>query len=208
MSNEIGSRHSTIGNKSMAKTKHNSTTSLVYAQSLLDLAKERNAAESIGEDLKAIGEGLRTDPGFKLFVIDPSISTEKRAAAIQKAFGGKVDQLLLNFLGVLNLKGRLPMLPEISDAYQSLLDEMFGKIEVDVTVAQKLSPEELSLVQQRVSTALGKSAVVHQYVDENIIGGLVLRVQDRLIDASVKYQLTAIKEQLLAARASKLKAKF
>lgn len=192
----------------MAKTKHNSTTSLVYAQSLLDLAKDKNAAEPIGEDLKAISEGLRADPGFKLFVIDPSISTEKRAAAFQKAFAGKVDQLLLNFLGVLNVKGRLAILPEISDAYQTLLDEMFGKIEVDVTVAQKLSPEELSLVQQKVSTALGKSAVVHQYVDESIIGGLVLRVQDRLIDASVKYQLTAIKEQLLAARASKLKTQF
>lgn len=184
----------------MAKTKHNSTTSLVYAQSLLDLAKERNAAESIGEDLKALGEGIRSDAGLKLFVIDPSISTEKRAAAFQTAFAGKVDQLLLNFLGVLNLKGRLAMLPEISDAYQTLLDEMFGKIEVDVTVAQRLSPEELSLVQQKVSTALGKSAVVHQYVDESIIGGLVLRVQDRLIDASVKYQLQAMKEQLLAAR--------
>lgn len=185
----------------MAKIKHNSTTALVYAQSLLDLAKERNVAEPIGEDLKAIAEGIETDAAFKLFIVDPSISTEKRAAALKKAFAGKVDQLLLNFLGVLNVKGRLPMLAAISDAYQTLLDEMFGKIEVDVTVAQRLSPDELSLVQQKVSQALGKSAVVHQYVDESIIGGLVLRVQDRLIDASVKYQLQAIKEQLLAARA-------
>jgi F-type H+-transporting ATPase subunit delta len=192
----------------MAKTKHNSTTALVYAQSLLDLAKERNAAEPIGEELKSIAEGVESDAAFKLFIIDPSISTEKRAAAFQKAFAGKVNPLMQNFLGVLNLKGRLAMLPEISDAYQSLLDEMFGKIEVDVTVAHALSADELSLVQQKVSTALGKSAVVHQYVDEGIIGGLVLRVQDKLIDASVKYQLQAIKEQLLAARANKLSTGF
>lgn len=188
----------------MAKTKHNSTTALVYAQSLLDLAKERNIAEPIGDDLKSLAEGIAGDAGFKLFVIDPSISTEKRADAFKKALTGKINPLLQNFLGVLNLKGRLAILGEISDAYQTLLDEMFGKIEVDVTVAHQLSSDELSLVQQKVSAALGKSAVVHQYVDERIIGGLVLRVQDKLIDASVKYQLQAIKEQLLAARAKKL----
>jgi F-type H+-transporting ATPase subunit delta len=106
----------------------------------------------------------------------------------------------MNFIGVLNLKGRLAMLPEISDAYQTLLDEMFGKIEVDVVVAEKLTDDQLSQVQQKVSTALGKSAVVHQYVDPSIIGGLVLRVQDKLIDSSVQYQLQAMKEQLLAKR--------
>jgi F-type H+-transporting ATPase subunit delta len=73
---------------------------------------------------------------------------------------------------------------------------------VDVTVAQRLSPDELENVRRRVSQALGKDAVVHQYVDESIIGGLVLRVQDQLIDASVRYQLDAMKQRLLqAARA-------
>jgi F-type H+-transporting ATPase subunit delta len=80
-----------------------------------------------------------------------------------------------------------------------MLDEQLGKIEVDVTVAQKLSSEQLEEVRQRVSAALKKDAVVHQYVDESIIGGLVIRVQDKLIDASVKTQLAAMKQQLLSA---------
>jgi F-type H+-transporting ATPase subunit delta len=184
----------------MAHIKHNSTTALTYAQALLDLAKERNVAEAVGTELENLAEAVQTDPGLKLFLIDPSISSEKRADALKKALTGKVNPLLVNFIGVLNVKNRLAMLGEISDAYQTLLDELFGKIEVDVIVAQKLGPDELQLVQEKVSQALGKSAVVHQYVDESIIGGLVLRVQDRLIDASVKYQLRAIKEQLLAAR--------
>jgi F-type H+-transporting ATPase subunit delta len=192
----------------MAKIKHNSTTALTYAQALLDLAKERNIAEAVGTELESLAEAVRNDPALKLFLIDPSISTEKRADAFQKAFAGQINPLLINFMGVLNLKNRLGLVGQISDAYQTLLDELFGKIEVDVTVAHKLEPDELQLVQQKVSQALGKSAVVHQYVDESIIGGLLLRVQDRLIDASVKYQLQAIKEQLLAARGNKLKAEF
>src|SRR5439155_23633582 len=105
-----------------------------------------------------------------------------------------------NFLGVLNEKGRLKLFVQIADAYDALLDEQFGKIEVDVTVAQKLSNDQLEEVRKRVSTALKKDAVVHQYVDESIIGGLILRVQDKLIDASVKTQIAALREQLLSAR--------
>jgi F-type H+-transporting ATPase subunit delta len=55
-------------------------------------------------------------------------------------------------------------------------------------------------IRQRVGQALGKDVVLHVYVDDSIIGGLVIRVQDRLIDASTKYQLKAIREQLLSAR--------
>ena len=69
---------------------------------------------------------------------------------------------------------------------------------MDVTVAQKLTPDQLEQVRQKVSAALNKDAVVHQYVDDSIIGGLILRVQDKLIDASVKTQIQKLREQLLA----------
>ncbi len=71
---------------------------------------------------------------------------------------------------------------------------------MDVTVAARLSPEQLEVVRQSVSSALKKDAVIHQYVDESIIGGLVLKVQDKMIDASVRSQLEMLKRQLLANR--------
>ena len=104
-----------------------------------------------------------------------------------------------NFLGLLNSKGRLGLLREIIDEYDDLLEAQLGNVEVDFTVAQKLTPEQLETARQRVSSAIGRNAVIHQYVDESIIGGLVLRVQDKLIDASVRQQLESMKRQLLAA---------
>ena len=62
-----------------------------------------------------------------------------------------------------------------------------------------IKPEQLERVRQKVSIAIGRNAIVHQYVDESIIGGLVLRVQDKLIDASVKHQLEMMRRQLLQA---------
>jgi F-type H+-transporting ATPase subunit delta len=104
---------------------------------------------------------------------------------------------------VLNQKNRLGSLKELADAYDALLRQQQGKIEVDVTVAHKLTSEQLEEVRKQVSAALKKEAIVHQYVDDSIIGGLVLRVQDKLIDASVKSQLAAMKHQLLAAHSAR-----
>jgi F-type H+-transporting ATPase subunit delta len=182
----------------MNQTKHNSPLSLAYANSLLDLATEQNQAEAIGTELGLIRQVIQENRSFKLFLLDPGISQVERGGMMKRVFGNNLSPLMHNFTGVLNAKNRLSSIGEIADAYDALLDEKFGKIEVDVTVAQKLSPEELEEVRKKVSAALKKDAVVHQYVDESIIGGLILRVQDKLIDSSVKSQLAAMKEQLLA----------
>jgi len=184
----------------MASQTQTSPTAKVYARSLLELARQRNLAEPIGKDLAAIGQILRDTPSFAAFLRDPGIRGEERTRVIDQVLKPSVDPLLANFLGVLNANGRLNYLEQITVAYANLLDELLGKIEVDVTTAQRLAPADLDKVRQSVSATLGRDAIVHQYVDESIIGGLVLRVQDKLIDASVKTQLQTIKRQLLAAR--------
>ena len=184
----------------MKHTAANNPTVLSYARSLLELANERNQADAVGQEMAAIREVMQQNPSFAAFLADPGIGATERTATLEKVFTGRASELVRNFLGVLNVKGRLGLLPSLAEAFANLLDEQKGKIEVDVTVAHKLSPDQLEQVRQRVGQALGKDAVVHQYVDEDIIGGLVLRVEDRLIDASVKYQLEAMRERLLAAR--------
>ncbi len=180
---------------------HHGPTADAYARSLLELANEgQQQAQAIGEELSAIVQIIQANPSFSDFLADPGIAESERTAALDRIFRGRVSQLMMNFLGVLNVKGRLRLLPQIGSAYEELLDEQLGNVEVDVTVAQRLGPAELEQVRTRVSQALGKNAIVHQYVDDSIIGGLILRVQDELIDSSVRYQLSAMRAQLLASR--------
>lgn len=181
-------------------TQHRSPVATAYAGSLLELANERGQAEPIGQELRDLRQILLDNPSFRQLLSDPAISESEREQVIKRVFSGRLNQLVLNVLGVMNDKGRLGILAEVANVYNDLLDEQLGKIEVDVTVAQRLSPEQLEEVRQRVSAALKKDAVVHQYVDDSIIGGMVLRVQDRLIDASVRTQLQAMKQQLLKSR--------
>jgi len=184
----------------MAKTTdHKAAYATAYARSLLELANEQTQAEQIGQELRDLKQIVEENRSFAIFLADPAIGHVERWNMLNRILGGKVSPLMHNFLGVLNQKTRLGVLPQMSEAYDEQLDEQLGKIEVDVTVAQKLTPEQLEEVRKRVSSALKKDAVVHQYVDDSIIGGLVIRVQDKLIDASVKTQLAAMKQQLLSS---------
>ena len=184
----------------MAEKFKSSSVATAYAKPLLELANEQNQAEAIGQELRGLREILESNPTFAEFLSNPGVSEAERAEVLKRTFEGRASPLLFNFLRVLNARGRAGLIAQVSQAYDDLLDELFGKIEVDVTVAQRLTPEELEEVRRRVSQALGKEAVVHQYLDESIIGGLLLRVQDRLIDASVRSQLRSMKHQMMAAR--------
>jgi F-type H+-transporting ATPase subunit delta len=179
---------------------HASLTAYTYARALLELAQERNLAPEIGAELTSIQSIIEANPTFAEFLKDPGIGAEERAGVIDRTIKAQSNPLLANFIGVLQSHNRLGLLDEIAIAYNDLLDRLLGKIEVDVTVAQRLSDEELEQVRQRVNAALKKESVVHQYVDESILGGLVLRVGDKLIDASVRSQLETMRRQLLAAK--------
>jgi F-type H+-transporting ATPase subunit delta len=184
----------------MAKASPNEALVSRYAKALLQLATKHKQADGVRDELKGLGEVLQASPTFKALIADPAISEGVRQTLLSKTFGGgRLSPVMMNFLGLLNSKSRLNLLPEIIDAYQDLLEEQRGIIEVDVTTATRLTPEQLETVRERVSAALQRTAVVHQYVDESIIGGLVLRVQDKLIDASVRNQLEMMRRQLLQA---------
>jgi F-type H+-transporting ATPase subunit delta len=187
----------------MAKTLHTSPVAHAYAAALLELANEQKQTEPIALEFAALRGILNDNRSFGLYLADPAISQSEREEKLKQIFASQLSQLMMNFLGVLNQKNRLGTLLEIADGYDALLSEQQGKIEVDVTVAHKLAPEQLDEVRRKVSTALKKDAVVHQFVDDSIIGGLVLRIQDKLIDASVKSQLAAMKHQLLAANTAR-----
>ena len=185
----------------MTEPTHYSQTSLSYARAMLELAEEqRLPLEALAGDLNGLREILDGDEAFRLYLADPAIGIEERWELLKRVFAGRISPVVLHTLGVLNEKGRLKLLHEIIDAFDDLLDQKLGKVEVDLIVAHKLTAEQLEDAQKRISQALKREAVVHPYVDENIIGGVVLRVGDQLIDGSVRNQLQTMKDKLLAAR--------
>jgi len=170
-----------------------------YARALLELANSRGQAAEMRDELHGLSTIIQSNPMFKAFCEDPAIGRDERRAVLERTFRGKLSELLMNALLVLNVKGRLYLLPQIALQYQMMLDRQMGNVQVDLTVAQPMDEATLGNVQSRISQAIRKNAVVTQIVDESIIGGMIARVDDRLIDGSVKAQLEAMRQQLASA---------
>lgn len=184
----------------MENREHPSPVAVSYARAMLELANENKSAPAIGEELASLQQIVQKMPQLGEILIDPAIGVAERAKLIHTVFEGRVSKLTLNLLSLLNVNGRLGLLSGIATAFADLLDQQLGKMDVDVTVAQALEPNQMDSVRQAISAALKHDATVQQRVDESIIGGLIVRVQDKLFDGSVRTQLATIRKRLLAAR--------
>lgn len=173
----------------------------VYAKSLFELALKdggNDLAASIGDELTEVCEIARGDAKIREFIASPIIDHKRRAESLRKSFDGKVSPLLLHFLLVINRKGRLSELFSIETAYEGLVAEAFGRIEVDVfTTTGKVDAAAAAAMQEQLRKALGKEPVIHHYADPRMIGGVKLRIGDQLVDGSVAAQLRRIKQSLI-----------
>lgn len=180
----------------------------IYAKSLFELAKERGgqaAIESTFAELEDIVEIARAEATFNEFLSSRILPAHTRRDSIRTIFGGRASDLVLNFLLVLNEKGRLGHLISIVAAFDQLLQEAFGRVEVDVYTSSPISSQELQLIQDRLRKALGKEPIVHPYTDNSMIGGLKLQIGDQLIDASVATSLRKLRDRLTAEGAARLR---
>jgi F-type H+-transporting ATPase subunit delta len=183
----------------------------VYARSLYELAQtaggEAKITEVLGE-LEQVCELLRSDRGFAEFMHSPVIDRKRRAGSLRTIFQNRVTDLTLRFLIVLNNKGRLGHLEAITAAFDHMVQEAFGRVEVDVFTPAPLGSEQMQALHDRIKKALGREPVLHGYAEPAMIGGIKLRIEDRMIDGSVSSRLRRMKRDLLTDGAAKLREKF
>jgi len=183
----------------------------VYATSLLELAEAAGGEDKIleiADELEQIVELTRTDKQLGEFLASPIIDTKKRGESIRRIFSDNVTDLTLRFLLVLNEKGRLGHLEPITVAFDHLVQEQFGRIEVNVYTPAPLGDDQLDSIRSRVREALSKEPVLHPYTDPSMIGGLKLRIGDQLIDGSVAGQLRRIREKLMTEGTDELRQRI
>jgi F-type H+-transporting ATPase subunit delta len=185
----------------MASIKGPSPAAEAYAQAVMELISSDEQAKDVDSELQSLGGMMGDDPTFRSFLLDPSINVEQRGEVLERTFRGRSSELVVNLLGVLNKKNRAALLPEIAAAFRERLDRRLNMVRVELKVAEGLDEQQMAEVQQRISIALGKTAILEQKVDDAIIGGLILRVKDSIMDASVKSQLDAIRKRMLSGRA-------
>jgi F-type H+-transporting ATPase subunit delta len=186
----------------MATTQHIDEIASVYAASLLEVCDKQGGnavAESCAAELSALAEMVRADKRFAEFLKTPIIGAAARRASIDRIVKGKVSDLVYRFVMVVAAHGRAGRLADIAEAFDGLLQARLGRIEVDMfTVTGQAAPDVVATVKGGVKEAFGKDAVIHQYADPNMIGGVKLRIGDQLIDGSVETQLRNMRDAVAA----------
>lgn len=182
----------------------------VYASSLYDLADKqggRDLVEDVLGSLEGVLELARQDPRFSEFLSSRVLRTRDREKALRAILEGKVDDLVLRFLLVVNRKNRLGHLPAIFSAFDEIVQDKFGRVEVNVITAQPLDADQLSSIRDRLAKTLNKDVIAHPSVDPSIIGGVRFRIGDQLVDASVATRLRRMRDMLTDHGAAEIKAR-
>lgn len=174
------------------------SVSRVYAQALYEMAKETGDAQAMTDEIDQLGEMLRSEKQLMALLSTPAISEADRRGIIERIFKDKVSDTLYRFLQVVAAKNRLVSLPTILQAFGDIVTDQRGIVEVDIFVPRQLDDDQLAKVAKSIGDSLGgKEIAPHQYVDESLIGGMKIRIGDKMIDASVASQLRAMQQQIV-----------
>jgi len=164
-----------------------------YVKSLLGLAVEQGVVEEVHKDMLLFTKTCRENRNFTMMLRSPVIRHENKQAILQKLFKGKVNKLTLAIIDIITKKNREPILPAIALEFHNAYNvyKGIGKAYLKTTIP---ADKELIKVMEAISKKLsGKSNVeLETSVDDSLIGGFILNVGDRQIDASIKSKLKAL----------------
>ncbi|GLR18011.1 ATP synthase F1 subunit delta [Portibacter lacus] len=166
-----------------------------YAKSLLDLAKEQNNVEQVLGDIQSFKQAMENRE-LLLLTKSPIVSLSKKQAIFDQIFKGNFDKLTMSFFDIILRKGREAYLPEIATAFIDQYNRLKGISKVHITTATPLTEQALEAIRTKLiaSDITDESIEFSTNVDPSIIGGLVIKIGDKLYDASVQRKLNELKK--------------
>lgn len=168
-----------------------------YAKSLLDLASEQNIVSEVVSDMEGFSKMVENRDLY-LLLKSPIVNVGKKAEIMNVLFDGKVNKLTKAFIDISLRKGREQYLPEIAQEFLSQYKKLQGISSVSLTTATPISDAALAKIKAKLleSDATDRSIEIETSVDESLIGGFVVKIGDRQIDASVSHKLAQLAKEI------------
>ena len=170
----------------------------VYADALFESAKQAGKLDVIKQQLEQFADTLSENRELQLFFFSPYFSSAEKREGIAKTISGANPELV-NFLELLAEKQRMPALFGIRKRFDELWDEANQRLEVTLTSAIELDPSVIESVGAEIERKTGKTIELTSEVDESIVGGLVLQVGNRVLDASIRNRLEKLRREVAQA---------
>jgi F-type H+-transporting ATPase subunit delta len=161
----------------------------IYSEVLFDLAEQGGQINTVQEEMAVVRQILKREPEFAGLLGSEIIKGDEKIAIIRRVFEGRLSELTIHFLGVLARRGRMGFLSSISDRFEALADEYHHRQPVEVTVAKEPDAAFIERLKTDLAAALKSEVKLSVKVDPALIGGVVVRKDDMMIDGSVRSSL-------------------
>jgi F-type H+-transporting ATPase subunit delta len=174
------------------------TSARRFAEAAFELAAASDSHDAWARDLE-LASRLLGDERVSGLLDNPSIPLREREELVGRLVDGRVAQPVANLVRLLARRGRTEQLPAINREFHRLLNGERGIVEALVTSAKPLAREDRDAVREKVEAITGEKVELQDEVDESLIGGLTVRIGDRLLDASIRGRLERLRQQLIAS---------
>lgn len=172
----------------------------VYSKAILEIAVETNTIDSLESELGGVVDSFVKDDEVWNFLISPRIDKQVKKDVIDKSVKGQLSETLLSFLRVLIRNDRIVCLPEIYKQFYKGVDELKGRVRAIVYVTSPLGTGEIERLRSLLSQKYKGECFIEFVVKPEIIGGLVIRIGDEIIDGSMQNYLQVIRQSLLETK--------
>lgn len=167
-----------------------------YALSLYEIAVTEKQEREYLDELSAVREVFKKEPEFLKVLKTPSISMENKKKVLESVFGGKLSSYILNFLMLITEKNRIGLFADMAEAYKERYYFSNNIIEVQAVTSATLSDDLAEKLRKKMCTVTGKDVVLKKTVDKSLLGGIVLKVNNKQFDTSLRTKLSEIAQNL------------
>jgi F-type H+-transporting ATPase subunit delta len=164
-----------------------------YARAIFEIAEEKNVIENLYKELDLVMEVYEGDEEFKNFIDHPLVKKSEKKALVSKLFTDKFEASTVELLEYLVDKGRLSFIRSIVAEYLKLYYAKNSIVEAEATFATEPSDVQIKSLKEKLESRTSKKVKLSTAVDKSILGGVVIRIGDEIIDASVKKELEAFR---------------
>jgi len=179
---------------------HAETIARNYAEALLALARKANDLDGWGLAINGVGTAIESDARLRNFLAAPQVSAAEKNVVIGKAFKGQLPAAMVRFLQKTLSNRRQMLIPLIAVEYGNLVDETTGTVHAQVTVSREATEGDHKAIAAQLSRAFAKTVIPHVSVNPAILGGVIVKVGDRVLDGSVRKRLKTLKARIVSAR--------
>lgn len=168
----------------------------VYGEALYELAQSEGLQDTILEELKALNESFRQEPGFIQLLSSHAIPKQERCKVLDDSFRGKINQYLLNFLKILTEKGYMHHFSHCCESYEKHYNEDNNILSVRAVTAVPLTEAQFQALTQKLTWLTGKTIVLVNRVDPTCLGGVRLDYDGQRLDDTISHRMDSVRELL------------